>query len=369
MTTLDDLYSSDDLYSVQSSRSSRSSGGDGFTGERTIPYYQTVDGLLRRTWITKNQDENYQNEVLYLYALPELRTNTDRKVAPPVSNPPFLTSAVVHRGEDTPYGVHTKFPADLREVPISMVPGVEDGTIVNTFKPGRWNVHPETGRIKQENRHYLLIVRQYKDYDPEVGVLACAPQELERLATSLQFHLQYRDNLIGVPIRLHKTQAAVDVQIVKDRDELDMSDFPTHDENGAVLLHKHNATVRAEYEKFLLNSGVWTADDVDVEFTDKKGVTHTIATRHNWRMVGAAEQGFVEPKSKLEETTVVVDSPAEVIDEPPFEVDGGKPQAAEDDGLDAMTAAQLRDLAKSAGIKIRPNDNRKKVIEAIRAQA
>lgn len=367
MSIMDELYGSEDLYTVQRSRRAKGEGGEGFT-ERTIPYYQTVDGLLRRTWIGRERNENWENEVLYLFCVPELRNNTDMKVAPPVPNPPFLYSTPIHRGEDTPYGVHTKPPMDLREIPLSLVPGVEDGTIANTVRQGRYNVYADTGRIKQENRHFLLVVRQYKDYDPEIGVLACAPQEMERLATSLAFHLQYRDNMVGVPLRLVKTQSAVDVVIVKDRDELDMSDYPTNDSDGVPLITKHLFTVRSEYEKFLLNSGVWTADDVEVEFTDKKGNVHTFNTRHNWRMTSAADQGFVEPTSSLEDHTDAPTASSEVVDEPPFEVDGGKPEF-EDDGLENMTAAQLRDVAKSAGIKIRPNDNRKKVIELIRANA
>jgi len=361
---LDDLYSSDDLYSIQASRKGRSGGGDGFT-ERTIPYYQTVDGLLRRTWISRERGEHWDKEVWYLYAVPELRTNTDRKVAPPVSNPPYLTSAVVYRSEKAPYGVHTKFPMDLREVPISMVPGVEDGTIINTIAPGKWNIYADSGRIKEENRHYVLLVRQYSDFDPEVAVLVCAPAEMERFATALSFHLKYRDNLVGVPIRVLKSGSSVDVEIATDREELDMSDFPTHSPDGAVLLHRHNATVRAEYEKFLLASGVWTADDVEVEFTDKTGTTHTISARHNWRMLGAAEQGFIEPSQEQTQPIEVAKVTQEVTDEPPFEQE----VAAAADDLDSMTAAQLRELAKSKGVKIRPNDNRKKVIEALRAVA
>lgn len=368
-STIDDLYSTDDMYSVQKTRRAAGEGGDGFT-ERTVPFYQTVDGLLRKTWIGRTRDENWESEVLYLYSIPELRENTDRRVAPPVSNPPFLTSAMIYRGEDTPYGVHVKPPMDLREVPISMVPGVEDGSIAHTFRPGKYNVYQDSGRIKQDTRHYLLVVRRWKDFDPEVAVLACGPQEMERLVTSLAFHLQYRDNLIGVPMRLVKTQSSVDVVIDKELDELDMSDFPTHSPDGSMLLHRHNATVRAEYEKFLLNTGVWTADDVKVSFTDRNGVEHQIDTRHNWRMVTAADQGFLEPDS---DATQQVDMREhlndEVTDEPPFEQAASAKEAVMQVEYDTLTAAELRAMAKDRGLKIRPNDNRKKVIEALRASS
>lgn len=342
----------------QAPRSDGSKAGN----EQSLALHQAIPGLLRKAFI-RPEHKGGRDTVFYLLAVPTLEDNpADPKWPNPKPMPPYQASSNIYVSNDTPYGSEVNVPWGLREIPVSRNTAVDDGTISRTVEPGQYNRWPDSGDLKMETRHYLLVISQYKDYEPELAALSLRPKEMKELCVQLSTLLKYEHDLIGKPLHIVKDRGTgVDVEVISDRDVIDTGEYSPVNSDNSPLLNVHIVTSRTAYEDLLLRSGTWTAETEEVTLPNGS----TMVVRKNWRMNDGQviEPDDVVEKPTVEEIIEVAQSANAIEAEVAVEVTDADIPAEE---LAEMSNVELRELVKARGITgLRSNAKRKDLLSAL----
>lgn len=322
-----------------------STGGSGDSG----PQFHTVNGLLRKSFIAApaKEDSKYPDALFYLPFVPELdaeNKSEQAKFAPPKTVPGMLYPVQMFDVGFFIKGDDTKLPYNLSEVPVAQGKDA-DNTIDRAIKQGRYNFSEETGRPKRSKKYAVLMYRVDGDNLPEPTVMHLGPKQMSELCTQLQTHRKYVKDLVGVPMRILKTQEKttfVDVDVESER--LDPAVMKITDENGVFLLDTYLQRVRSVFETWLLEHGWQATTDpetgANTDFREAAGMFtppwDTTVTSASSTTGTATVTTEVEPNG--EHTDMTKESLRDLLT---------------DSGIDApskATKAELTEMAAGAGL-------------------